>query len=52
MHTDWSQFVANMTDNPTSEDIKLHIIIIITPTAQTTVSAGLNNDGSRAALRF
>ena len=41
MHTDWSQFVLNNYDNPTSEDITLHIIIIRT-TAQTTVSAGLN----------
>ena len=32
MLTDWSQFVPNNYVNPTSEDIKLYIIIItITP---------------------
>ena len=30
MHTHWSQFVPNNYVNPTSEDIKLYIIIIIT----------------------
>ena len=29
MHTHWSQFVPNNYVSPTSEDIKLHIIIII-----------------------
>ena len=27
MHTHWSQFVRNNYVNPTSEDIKLHIIV-------------------------
>ena len=29
MHTHWSQFVPNNYVNPTSEGIKLHIIVII-----------------------
>ena len=29
MHTHWSQFVPNNYMNPTSEDIKFHIIVII-----------------------
>ena len=31
MHTHWSQFVPNNYVNPTSEDIKLHIIITLDP---------------------
>ena len=29
MHTHWSQFVPNTCVNPTSEDIKLHVIVIV-----------------------